>query len=100
MSATPPKVSLRKVRAATEANIQNEQVTRQRVDHLESFAGAIAASVEQAQNQIDATTHIVGQHMDFLQMNFFERVWWFVSGEFPKRERPSTSPVTESSEVA
>lgn len=85
-AATPKKVSLRNVRAATAASLQNERATRSRVDHLESWAGAMTASVEDTQKQVDATTHIVGQHMDFMQMPFLTRLRWLIFGNLPTRD--------------
>jgi hypothetical protein len=92
----PPKVSLRNVRAAAAASLQNERATRQRVEHLESWAGATAQHVESLEKQIDATTHVVGQHMDFLQMPFMARLRWLFSGALPSSRIP---PVTKSKEA-
>jgi len=87
-SAKRVRVSLRNVREAAAASIQNEQVTRQRVALLEAFANAVDVRFDDLDAQLNATTHVVGQHMDFLQMGFVDRLRWLFTGSLPERKRP------------
>lgn len=76
----PAKTSLRAVRSVSSAALQNEQVTRKRVDALEQWAGAVANTVSPL---IDLR--------DYLDSGIWARARWLVLGSkaLPvKREAP------------
>ena len=70
----PPKSSLRAVRSVTAAVVNDEQVTRGRVDRLEAWARASAT--------------ITAGHMDFIQMGLGARLRWVMTGALPVRPQP------------
>jgi hypothetical protein len=67
---TAPRVSLRTVRAATSAMIQNESVTRERVEQLEAWATS-------AGEQMAA---LARSHAAFTSMGFWARLRWLMRG--------------------
>jgi hypothetical protein len=66
----PPKTSLRAVRSVASASLQNEQVTRQRVDKLEAWAGHVARIVSPMLDR-DA----------YLNSGLWARLRWLVLGD-------------------
>jgi hypothetical protein len=67
---TPPRVSLRKVRSAAAVALQNETVTRERVDQLEAWATS-------AGEQMAA---LARSHAAFTSMGFWARLRWLMRG--------------------
>lgn len=82
----PPKTSLRNVRQTAAASLQNEQITRHRVEQLEAWAGAVGPSVE-------ALQQATADHMDFISMGFLDRLRWLCRGTVPTR--PTSVSVTK-----
>lgn len=79
-----PKTSLRTVRAVTDANLQNELVTRQRVDRLESWAGATHLVIEESQRDLKR----VDQQRVLLASSLWSRLKWLVVGAMPEIPQP------------
>lgn len=69
----PARVPLRKVRQATATAIENEQVTRKRVDHLEHWAQHAGESLDDTRTAVNALRHAT----------FFGRVRFLVTGRWP-----------------
>jgi hypothetical protein len=67
---TAGKVSLRNVRTATAAALENEKLTRQRVDDLEAYAHVSAQHLTEMQAEREA-----------LRAGVVARLRWFLTGK-------------------
>lgn len=82
--APKAKSSLRNVRHVSDAALQNEQVTRKRVDKLEEWAGAVARTMSPVLDE-----------REYLNSGIWARLRWLVLGEkaLPvKRAEPVDDP--------
>ncbi len=75
-----PRVSLRNVRTATEATIQNERVTRARVEALESVVGNQFTVIEDIMRDL---WRLEQQQCVFAIASPWARVKWVLFGVIP-----------------
>lgn len=82
---------------AAEAAINNEHVTRQRVDHLEAYAGTTSAMFDALMDDIKRVDQ---QQLAFSTCGLIGRIKWLLFGDMPDMPDDTNDHALHSSEAS